>query len=149
MFFDGWWKNDNFSSCSSILPAVLQVPSLFMHHIRTFLTFDYSKATISARRVAFSSIFWTNKSKSETIMILPIFGEIWEICQGLPRGWLWTRWGWLGPLSDWLGPFRGWLGPLWASFWVAPLDGKKMTVGLFFVLYNYPWDVPFLSLKNQ
>ena len=60
-------KNDIFPSCSSTLPAVLQVLGLYMHHIMAFLTFDHSKARIPALRMAFSSIFLTNKSKSETI----------------------------------------------------------------------------------
>ena len=83
-----------------------------MHHIMAFLTFDYSKATITALRMAFSSIFWTNKSKSETIMIFPILGESWKFCLGLPRGWLGPPWGWLGPLMRLSGTFRG---LAWAS----------------------------------
>ena len=105
-------KNDIFPSCSSTLPAVLQVLGLYMHHIMAFLTFDYSKATKTALRMAFSSIFWTNKSKSETIMIFPILGESWKFCLGLPRGWLGPPWGWLGPLMRLTGTFPG---LAWAS----------------------------------
>ena len=93
-------KNDIFPPFFSTLPAVLQVLGLCIHHIMALPTFDYSKASIPALRMAFSSIFLTNKSKSETIMILPIIGESWEFCLGFPRGWL-------GPLRDWLERFRG------------------------------------------
>ena len=105
-------KNDIFPSCFSTLPAVLQVRGLFIHHIRAFPTFDYSKATTPALGVAFSSILFTNKSNSETIMILPIFGESGEFCLGLPRGWLGPPWSWLGPLMRLTGTF---LGLAWAS----------------------------------
>ena len=94
------------------MPAVLQVRGLFIHHIRAFPTFDYSKATTPALGVAFSSILFTNKSNSETIMILPIFGESGEFCLGLPRGWLGPPWSWLGPLMRLTGTFPG---LAWAS----------------------------------
>ena len=62
------------------MPAVLPVFGQFMHHIRAFPTFYYSKATILALWVALGPIFMTSMHKSETITTLPISGELHEIC---------------------------------------------------------------------